>query len=392
MEDYYEILGIPKSATAEHVRTAWRAKALANHPDKNGGTVASKERFQKIQAAYECLSNPPRRAQYDSIYKPPTASMHKPTPKNTARYAAPEGTPREEAEFYERWHQHDLQTASIQTKRGTIYILEGWISSHQKCVTRLEEQINMWDPIRRERVLMLWMETTLMGRTIPKNGDNSQDEMDLKMLARITRLRANIEEFRQDVRKADDLIDEWEREEVIRAKEKEELEAKKGRKAEEEQKAREAEESAKQRAGEEAEKRRKAAAEQKEKEEAEARKREEQIKAEQAKLYAQKQAQQAQEDSRRKFDEQRASNRPSWRPLRAHQPTHTTKSNPPLTAPKQPATTCAHRMFWNKIPTAWERCTCCCRPLKSFILECPGCRKRACADCKNNIKGVRAKK
>ena len=60
--DYYSILGVSKSATPEDIKKAYRKLASIHHPDKGGDTST----FQKIQAAYETLSDPVKRQHYDN--------------------------------------------------------------------------------------------------------------------------------------------------------------------------------------------------------------------------------------------------------------------------------------------------------------------------------------
>ena len=62
MNDYYGTLGIPKTATPDEIKTAYRRLASKNHPDKGGDTAT----FQNIQVAYDTLSDPGRRAAYDN--------------------------------------------------------------------------------------------------------------------------------------------------------------------------------------------------------------------------------------------------------------------------------------------------------------------------------------
>lgn len=59
--DLYSVLGLQKGASPEDIKRAYRKEALAKHPDRGG----AKEDFQKLQAAYDVLSNPDRRAVYD---------------------------------------------------------------------------------------------------------------------------------------------------------------------------------------------------------------------------------------------------------------------------------------------------------------------------------------
>jgi DnaJ-class molecular chaperone len=60
--NYYEILGVTKTATADEIKLAYRRLASQHHPDKGG----DKNRFQEIQQAYQTLSDPESRASYDN--------------------------------------------------------------------------------------------------------------------------------------------------------------------------------------------------------------------------------------------------------------------------------------------------------------------------------------
>ena len=64
-QDYYEILGIDKSASAAEIKKAYRKKAIEYHPDKNSGDPKAEEMFKKAAEAYEVLSNPDKKARYD---------------------------------------------------------------------------------------------------------------------------------------------------------------------------------------------------------------------------------------------------------------------------------------------------------------------------------------
>ena len=65
-DNLYEILGVPNRATEEDIRLAFRKLAKANHPDVNPGNSSAAERFKKITAANDILSDPEKRRQYDA--------------------------------------------------------------------------------------------------------------------------------------------------------------------------------------------------------------------------------------------------------------------------------------------------------------------------------------
>jgi len=62
-KDYYDILGVAKTATADEIKKAFRKQARKHHPDAGG----SEEKFKEINEAYEVLSNPQKKAEYDQV-------------------------------------------------------------------------------------------------------------------------------------------------------------------------------------------------------------------------------------------------------------------------------------------------------------------------------------
>ncbi len=65
MKDYYEILGVPRNASQEEIKRAYRRLVRKYHPDLNKGDPEAEKRFKEINEAYEVLSNPEKRAKYD---------------------------------------------------------------------------------------------------------------------------------------------------------------------------------------------------------------------------------------------------------------------------------------------------------------------------------------
>jgi molecular chaperone DnaJ len=69
MRDYYDVLGVPRTATADDVKKAYRRLAMQYHPDRNPGDREAEDRFKEAAEAYEVLSDPEKRARYDRFGK-----------------------------------------------------------------------------------------------------------------------------------------------------------------------------------------------------------------------------------------------------------------------------------------------------------------------------------
>src|SRR5215467_12539801 len=66
-KDYYEVLGVKKSASAEDIRKAFRKLARKYHPDVNPGDKAAEEKFKALSEANDVLSDPKKRKIYDQL-------------------------------------------------------------------------------------------------------------------------------------------------------------------------------------------------------------------------------------------------------------------------------------------------------------------------------------
>src|SRR4029079_17696390 len=63
--DFYEVLGVTRTADDKTLKTAFRRLAMQYHPDRNPGDHTAEVKFKEVGAAYECLKDPQKRAAYD---------------------------------------------------------------------------------------------------------------------------------------------------------------------------------------------------------------------------------------------------------------------------------------------------------------------------------------
>ncbi|GAB3012965.1 hypothetical protein GCM10027051_15200 [Niabella terrae] len=88
LKNYYETLGVPRSATADQIRTAYRKLLLKFHPDKNVGDPYFEDWSKKVIEAFEVLIDPQVRAEYDQVYDATRNAFRQATTKGKTSAAA----------------------------------------------------------------------------------------------------------------------------------------------------------------------------------------------------------------------------------------------------------------------------------------------------------------
>src|SRR5438132_7637985 len=66
-KDYYQVLGVPETATVDEIKKAFRRLAKQYHPDRNPDNAQAAERFKEINEAHDVLSDPEKRKKYDQL-------------------------------------------------------------------------------------------------------------------------------------------------------------------------------------------------------------------------------------------------------------------------------------------------------------------------------------
>lgn len=132
MTDHYETLGVPKDASPEDIKRAFRKQSSQHHPDKPGG---SDEAMAKVNAAYAVLSDPARRLGYDQTGRDPAEG---PTLDDIAEHALQTLI----QQILEDSPKGDLVKHLEQHITKSIEQLQAQVKKHERAIARLTKQLD----------------------------------------------------------------------------------------------------------------------------------------------------------------------------------------------------------------------------------------------------------
>lgn len=123
MSNYYETLGVAKTATADEIKKAYRTLAFKYHPDRNPGNAEAEEKFKQISAAYDVLGDEAKRRQYDMGYSTDSYSSSQ-TAENQQyqrQYQYTYSNPFGDDNFWEWFNSAQFRSRNQQTQNTNNY-------------------------------------------------------------------------------------------------------------------------------------------------------------------------------------------------------------------------------------------------------------------------------
>ncbi len=130
MANYYEILGVSSTSSEQEIKSAYKRLALKYHPDKNPGDLQAEEKFKEINNAYQVLSNPYRKAQYDILmtFSTTNSSTTYSGTGYTAAYATQTASPEEEPPKPKAYYRRKPKTRRRYSKEKEEKIAMMWMA------------------------------------------------------------------------------------------------------------------------------------------------------------------------------------------------------------------------------------------------------------------------
>ena len=113
MKDYYYFLGIPKDASAEDIKKAYRKLSLKYHPDKNDNDEFFSDRFREAQEAYETLTDADRRRLYDQNLSSQQRNVKSILPPKIKNFSASKIRAKVDEEITVYWNTYDADLVKI---------------------------------------------------------------------------------------------------------------------------------------------------------------------------------------------------------------------------------------------------------------------------------------
>jgi molecular chaperone DnaJ len=130
MSNYYEILGVPKNATADEIKKAYRTLAFKYHPDRNQGNAAAEEKFKQISAAYDVLGDEAKRRQYDMGYSTDSYSTAGSQQQYQRQYQYTYQNPFGDENFWEWFNGAQFRSRNQQAQNRQNYYNQYDYSNH----------------------------------------------------------------------------------------------------------------------------------------------------------------------------------------------------------------------------------------------------------------------
>ncbi|KAF3170819.1 hypothetical protein TWF751_006647 [Orbilia oligospora] len=156
MQNYYEILGVPETASPDEIRRAWKRRALEIHPDKNVGDSGRRGLFRSSRRLMSCLIDPRKRGDYDRRARPAAktaASTRKASRGGGAPFTASEpGLSPEEESFRRRWWMHEIMRPQMPRERESILFFTqlGGKKEEEGMVALLGEEKGGWADVSHQ--------------------------------------------------------------------------------------------------------------------------------------------------------------------------------------------------------------------------------------------------